>query len=195
MGVFVKGLFAFLSLVFVSSVAFAANLPECFDRDGNSMRVDNARVLRMKRETKNQYKDRAFVQGVLVGVVQERKSHLHLDVFLGETPDGRGKDSDIEIIHNKAFSAPNGRELTAGMEVAVCGDFINAFKQAGNYPPSPMGAIIHWTHMSTRSNHPAGFVVIDGEVFGDRFAKPRGGNRDDEDFVSASFMNFYKLAM
>ncbi len=141
-------------------------LPTCNDQRGRPMQVDNERVLHLKRSTKNQYKDRAYITGVLVGVLKDRKSHLHLDVFIGESESGRGRDSDIEIIYNKAFDYVDSRSVRPGMEVSACGDFINAFDRAGHYPPSPAGAIIHWTHMSPRPGHQHGFMAIDGRVYG-----------------------------
>lgn len=138
------------------------------------MQVDNERVIQLKKTTKNQYKDRAFVTGVLVGVLQDRKSHLHLDVFLGETPSGRGKDSDIEIIYNKAFDYVDSRALRPGVEVSACGDFINSFEQAGRYPASPVGAILHWVHMAPRPPHQNGFLVIDGRLYGQTDPQDRG---------------------
>lgn len=163
-----RGKFASLVLsVLISPVAFSADsLPECPDLRGNPIRVDNDRVLHLKKSTKNQYKDRAYISGVLVGVIQDRKSHLHLDVFIGESRAGTGRDSDIEIVHNKEFGSPGAKELRPGMEVTACGDFINAFDRAGNYPPSPVGAIIHWTHMAPRPGHGAGFLAVDGKLHG-----------------------------
>lgn len=152
--------------IVISSYAVAADrLPDCRDNDGRSIRVDNEHVLNLKRTTKNQYKDRAHIKGVLVGILKDRQSHLHLDVYIGESRSGTGRDSDIEIIYNKAFGQVR-ENLRPGMEVTACGDFINAFKQAGRYPPSPAGAILHWVHMSPRPGHQNGFMAIDGRLYG-----------------------------
>lgn len=186
-----RGFIAFLCFWLVSiSTAEAGNrLPVCNDNRGSPMQVDNDRVIRLKKTTKNQYKDRAFVTGVLVGVLQDRKSHLHLDIFLGETPNGTGKESDIEIIYNKAFDRIDSRQLRPGMEVSACGDFINAFDSAGHYPPSPVGAILHWTHMAPRPGHQHGFLVIDGRLYGQTDPQDRG----PRGFLEDSF-DFFKIA-
>lgn len=188
----VRGIFAFLCLGLVTvSVAEAGKprLPDCNDNRGNPMQVDNQRVIDLKKNTKNQYKDRAFITGVLVGVLKDRQSHLHLDVFLGETLGGKGKDSDIEIIYNKAFDAVDTRALRPGVEVSACGDFINAFDSAGRYPPSPVGAIIHWTHMAPRPPHQHGFLVIDGRLYGQTDPQDRG----PRGFLEDSF-DLFKIA-
>ncbi len=156
------------------------------------MPVDNERVLRLKATTKNQYQDRAFITGVLVGVLQERSSHIHLDVFLGQTPSGKGKDSDIEIVYNRAFDDVDSRSLKPGMEVTACGDFINSFAQSGRYAPSPVGAIIHWTHMAPRPPHQSGFLVIDGREYGKTNPNDRG---DARGLIEDDFFSFWKLAI
>lgn len=183
-----RGIFSVLWLGLVSiSTVEAASPPPCNDVRGSAMSVDNARILNLKKSTKNQYRDRGYIQGTLVGVLQDRKSHLHLDVFLGETPSGRGRDSDIEIIYNRAFDEIDGRSLRPGAEVIACGDFINSFAPAGRYPASPVGAILHWTHMAPQPPHQHGFLMIDGKLYGQTDPQdrgPRGGdfNRlfDDE---------------
>ncbi len=185
-----RGMFAALFLgVLTTTFASAADRhPNCNDNRGNAMQVDNERVLHLKKSTKNQFKDRAYITGVLVGVLKDRKSHLHLDVFIGETQSGRGKDSDIEIIYNRAFDAIDGRQMRPGMEVSACGDFINSFEQAGRYPPSPVGAIIHWTHMAPRPPHQHGFMVVDGRLYGMTDPQDRAG------FLDASVFDFWKIA-
>jgi len=198
--VFVRGNFSVLVLGFLTSTLALANdrLPDCNDLRGNAMTVDNERVIKLKTTTRNQYKDRAYITGVLVGVLKERKTHLHLDVFIGETQSGRGNESDIEIIHNKAFGSVPGNQLRPGMEVSACGDFINAFDQAGKYPPSPVGAIIHWTHMAPRPGHEGGFIAVDGRLYGQNDPQDRGGSRrrdrDDND-GEEMLLSFWKMAI
>lgn len=187
-----RGLNVFLALgILFSPVAFAADrLPDCTDNSFRSIPVDNQRVLHLKKSTKNQHKDRANIVGVLVGVLKERESHLHLDVFIGESRAGTGRDSDIEIIHNRAFGAPEGRQLRPGMEIAVCGEFINAFKQAGKYPASPAGAIIHWTHMAPRRDHAEGYLAVDGRLYGQHDPK----DRMIMGMIGVEMLDFWKIA-
>lgn len=175
--------FAFLCLGLVTVSVAEANsrLPACNDERGRPMQVDNDRVIRLKKTTKNQYKDRALVTGVLVGVLQDRKSHLHLDVFLGEGLSGTGKESDIEVIYNKAFDHVDSRSLRPGMEVSACGDFINSFERAGRYPASPVGAILHWVHMAPRPPHQSGWLIIDGRLYGQTDPQDRPFNGFLED--------------
>jgi len=154
------------------------------------MPVDNERVIKLKSTTKNQYKDRAYVDGVLVGVFPSKGGHAHLDIFLGNTPNGTGQESDIEVIYNQKFGAVDTRALRPGMQVQACGDFINAFEPAGNYPASPVGAIIHWVHMAPRPTHQNGFMAIDGRLYGQTNPNDRFFNG----FVEDDFMNFWKFA-
>lgn len=190
--VFVRGMFAALFLgVLTSTLASAGNrLPDCNDVRGNPIPVDNARVIKLKTTTKNQYLDRANVNGVLVGVFPSKGGHVHLDVFLGETPNGTGKESDIEIVYNQAFGRVDTRTLKPGMEVAACGDFINSFEPTGRYPASPVGAIIHWVHMAPRPPHQSGFMAIDGRLYGQTDPQDRFFNG----FVEDDFLDFWKFA-
>jgi hypothetical protein len=152
------------------------NLPTCLDKNRQAIRGDNnAEVLRWKEQTKNQYKDRALISGVLVGVILDRKSHLHLEVNL--TGDENSKDAreHIEIVYNKSFGEVAA--VSPGMKVQACGDYITSNEQSGPYKPSPMGAIVHWVHKSnTPDRHASGFLAIDGKVYG--LEDEKGGRND-----------------
>jgi hypothetical protein len=175
-------------LVFLLSlnVATASNVPDCLDSFGRPMPDSNENVLRMMQSFEPQLRDRGYIRGVLVEVMQERPTHIHLDVFLGAGHhEKRGVDLDIEVIYNKSFGAIR-RELPPGLEVIACGEFINGSKK----PDRTVGAKLHWVHMATRPGKAQGYLMIDGELYGQEH--PRSNPRDD--FVQGSFLNFWKLA-
>lgn len=149
-----------------ASVAEASTkLPACLDDNRTPLAVNNSQVLVWKEESPNQFKARALVIGKLVKVLLDRKSHLHLEIDLGTAGAPLARDEHIEIVYNKKFGSVDG--IATGAEVAACGDYITAREKAGSYPPSPVGAIIHWVHMSPNpGKHPSGFLMIGKEVFG-----------------------------
>lgn len=157
----------------VPAVEEASNLPTCLDRNRQAIRGDNNdEVLRWKETSKNQYKDRALIKGVLVGITLDRKSHLQLEVNLSGDENSRDVRNHIEIIYNKSFGEVG--QVTAGMPVVACGDYITSNEQSGPYKPSPMGAILHWVHKSnTPDRHAHGFLSINGKLFG--FEDEKGG--------------------
>jgi hypothetical protein len=148
-----------------SSLYDERDLPTCLDVDRSPIaRANNEEVIAWKQGTKNQYRDRALIIGKLVGVLLERKSHLQLEVDL--TPHYNESRSDnVEIIYNKSFGEVP--DVKIGSPVAACGDYITAKEQAGNYPPSPVGAIIHWVHASNNpEKHSSGYLIINGTEYG-----------------------------
>lgn len=134
-------------------------LPPC----PGSPQPNNEQVLRWKETTKNSFKARAFVEGTLVGVIRDRHSHLHLEIDLSDESNSRSEH--LEVIYNKKFGeVPPYRQ---GMLVQACGDYITSNRHDGRYEPSPVGAIIHWIHMSPKpERHPSGFMAINGKVTG-----------------------------
>jgi hypothetical protein len=158
----------------VSFTAEASNLPACLGKDKKPMAPNNEQVLNWKENSPNQYKDRGFVMGKLVGVTLDRKSHLQLAIDIGVAGSPQAREEQIEIIYNKEFGSVGS--FTSGMDVAACGDYITAREKAGNYVPSPLGAIIHWVHVSPDpKKHASGFLAINGKVFGQQMpAQPRG---------------------
>lgn len=154
------------------------NLPECLDKQRQAIRGNsNEDVIRWKSTQKNQYLDRALVTGKFVRLLNNKTSHLHFDMELDARPDGSNPTSNhLEVVYNREFGEiPNIRE---GAVVVACGDFINSFAQAGRYPPSPVGAIIHWVHKSNNvPKHSHGFVAIDGVVYGDEGDAINGDSR------------------
>jgi len=172
-----RSVVGFLALLFCfpAFAASAGKVPTCLDDARRPMRIDNSRVLDLKRTTRSGYHDRGFVRGPLLSVVSTKGSHVRLDVYIGpEGSEPRGAETSIELVYNRAFGQL-GNRLEAGMDVVACGDFVNAFKQNGRYPPSPLGAIIHWLHMSPRPNHVSGFLMIDGKLFGQHNPNDRPG--------------------
>lgn len=128
---------------------------------GQPLPVNNGQVLDWKFNSKNQFKDRGHVQGILTKIYQNKTGHRHLQVQIGDSP--RDK---VEIIYNESFGKMPEEVLRLGANFEVCGDYITSNKRAGGYPASPDGAIIHWVHKSTNNHHDSGYVMIDGELYG-----------------------------
>jgi hypothetical protein len=159
--------FAALGFFIVSTPARAyltnAKMPACLDGP-DEMRVDNARVLKFKTTTPNQYLDRAFVEGNVTEAPDVKNGHDHFIISIG--PD---RGDTLEIIYNKEFGAMP--EINVGDRVAVCGDYITSTQRAGRYDPSPAGAIMHWIHFnpgnrSGSARHEHGFVMIGSNLIG-----------------------------
>ncbi len=150
-----------LCLLVLSVAASAA--PQCYD-GGEALPANNAQVLRWKTTTENQFLARGHIRGTLLTqyrhVGSGRSSHTHFSVQIGSS----ARDS-IEIVYNDEFGELP--RLRRGMKVEACGDYITASEQAGHYPPSPDGAIVHWTHVNPNGgNHEDGYVEIDGKLYG-----------------------------
>jgi hypothetical protein len=154
------------------------SVPPCLSQKGAPLSENNAQVLQWKTSTPNQYLDRGFVHGTLVQVLPQATGHLHLDVYLGQPGGTGGRDTDLEIIYNEDFGAVNA-QLKPGMDVWACGDYITSSAQSGPYPASPLGAILHWVHKAMNGNHQSGFLMIDGQLYGQMNAAPRPGHPND----------------
>lgn len=152
----------FLFLAQVAAPSAWSAIPECLDSNGKAMSVDNATPLEWKTKEANQFLARSHIDGHFVKVSLERASHYQFIIQIG--PDAKDL---IEVIYNKEFGEYPA--VFPGMKVEACGDFINSFAQAGRYPPSPAGAIIHWVHKNPKASqgsHPSGFLVMDGKLVG-----------------------------
>jgi hypothetical protein len=151
-----------LFFTLASNPVWAADaLPQCV----GSPQTNNEQVLRWKESTQSGYTARAFVVGVLVGILTDQGSHLHLEVDLSNKSTARSEH--LEFVYNKEFGEVP--PLRIGMEIKACGDYITSTQRNGGYPPSPVGAIIHWIHMSPKpERHPSGFLVIDGKLTGQK---------------------------
>jgi len=154
------GLNLFVSL----QLAFAADAPVCLSY-GRDLPINNAQVLHWKRTTSNQFQERAHVKGPVVRIFSDRSNHRHFEINIG-----RNVEDVLEVIYNEDFGEmPLPAE---GAIVEACGDYITATAKSGPYPPSPSGAIIHWVHLNPSGRgHDAGFVVIDGVLYGQDVSK------------------------
>lgn len=144
-------------LLSMSGAAIAA--PNCLDR-GQPLPIDNEKVLELKEKTNSGFRARARVEGQVGIVYEDKTGHDHFQIFIG-----RNNSDTLEVIYNQEF----GRlpDLSEGIMVEACGDFINAKTRNGGYPPSPDGAIIHWVHASDNvGKHPDGYVMIEGRYYG-----------------------------
>jgi hypothetical protein len=158
--------FASLGFLTASSAhAFISNakMPVCLDGP-TEMQVDNSRILALKHSTKNQYLDRAFVQGTIISAPTVQNGHDHFAIKIGP-----GAQDNIEIIYNIEFGAMPS--MTIGQTITVCGDYITSNAAAGGYQASPDGAIIHWIHFNPGSrsgsaNHAHGFVMNGSNLIG-----------------------------
>ncbi len=151
----------FFGVLFSSLVASAATVPDCYDKDGNVLPIDNQQALGLKTSTPNEYHGRAHVKGTYVQSYKHTKGHTHFEIQIGS-----GDDDTIEIIYNDDFGKLNS--LQDGESVEACGDFINSFKATSQYQPSPDGALMHWLHENPdKSSHPDGYLVIGDQLNGD----------------------------
>lgn len=145
---------------------------ECKGDGVGNIGINNDQVLKWKESTPNQFKARAHVMGRIVNTLLDRQSHLHIEIDLNDGPQV-ARNEHLEVIYNKKFGGvPPYR---AGMILQACGDYITATKSTGSYKPSPVGAIIHWVHMSPDpQRHAGGFLAIDGQVTGQVNPNDRG---------------------
>ncbi|MDR3608613.1 MAG: DUF3465 domain-containing protein [Oligoflexia bacterium] len=144
----------------IASAAFADTAPDCYDRNGHVMAVDDGQVLQLKQSEPNGWRGRGNVDGTVIQVEPDHSGHNHFIVQIGPN----AQTDIIEIIYNYDFG--DLPAVQVGMEIQACGDFIESTAQNGPYPPSPAGAILHWVHVDPAHRHPDGFVMINGAVYG-----------------------------
>ncbi len=151
---------------------FAGAQAECL-AGGQALNINNDAVLGWKANSKNQYRNRAHIEGTLGKVYGDQSGHHHYSVQIGP------KNSDtVEVIYNEAFGAVAPAQPGAKFE--ACGDYITSNAPAGGYPVSPDGALVHWVHRSPDpGSHDSGFIMIDGQLYGQDTSKagphkPRG---------------------
>ncbi len=158
-GSFVKLLPMFVLGLFFSINSFAQSaVPVCMAA-GQVLPVNNELVLQWKTTTQDQFHSRGHVLGHLLQAFPDHSGHHHLEVQIGAGP-----TDTIEVIYNEGFGTVPA--MKAGDVVEACGDYITAKTQAGPYPPSPDGAILHWVHMAPSGSHESGFFVVNGVVCG-----------------------------
>ena len=164
---------AALTCLFFTRLALATDaIPPC-EVHSSLLPIDNANALHLEKTTANQYTTQAHVEGLITTVYPNRNGHNHFAIQLGDDA-----SQGIEVVYSIAFGALP--QLTPGMKVEACGEFINSDAPTSQYPASPMGAIIHWVHTNLKQGanaHPSGFIVIDGALFGEKVGKssPNGG--------------------
>lgn len=147
----------FLILVLSSAFSWAAGkIPACMDKT-ERMSFNESRVLMWRELTEQKFTGRAFVRGVIVGIIEDRQNHVHFEVDLDG--DFSTKEDRVEVIYNTKFGPlPESR---SGDTVIACGDFIKDRW-------SPMGAVIHWLHSNPKKSapHEHGFLIINGVIAG-----------------------------
>ena len=142
-----------------------ANL-DCLDH-GEKLSMNEDQVLEWKREGKNQFRGRAHVEGVVVQDYGLQGDHVHFGVMILTSTKDQGT---VEVIFNTDFGVLP--PIVPGRVVEVCGDYITSNAPARGYPASPDKAIIHWVHFSKRPvKHDSGYLVLDGQLYGDRIEK------------------------
>ncbi|UOF01738.1 hypothetical protein [Bdellovibrio reynosensis] len=145
--------FIFLLITVFSFGAFAA--PACMDRK-DRLDYNESRLLLYRDEMEPKFTARAFIKGIIVGIIEDRQKHVHFEVDLDG--DLATRDDRIEVIYNTKFGpVPENRP---GDELIACGDFVAD-------PYSPFKAVVHWLHMAPKkSNHDHGYMIINGQITG-----------------------------
>lgn len=152
-------IFTFSSLSFAQVTESTSPIPTCL-AGGQELKVNNEAVIQWKNATKNQYRNRAHIQGTLLRDLPDHSGHHHYEIQIGTS------SSDlIEVIYNEQFGAVP--EATAGAPFEACGDYITSNAPAGHFPASPDGAIVHWVHESPNpKSHDSGFLIVNGILCG-----------------------------
>ena len=135
----------------------AAPMPPCL-ANGSPLAQNDAQVETWEDTTANQFLSRGHIAGKIVAIYPDHNGHKHFGVQIGASA-----EDAIEVIYNLSFGALP--PLAVGMDVEACGDYITSTAPSGPYPASPDQAILHWVHGS-HSHHPAGYVAIQGVVYG-----------------------------
>ena len=154
-----SGLLIFFAITATGSIALAGS-PDCLDQ-GKPISIDDQQVLTWKTTTANQFLARGHVLGKIKALYPDHSGHNHFAIQIGPL------ETDLlEVVYNISFASLP--QLSEGMTVEACGDYITSNAPAAGYPASPDGAIIHWLHRNPSGHgHDAGFVAIDGIVYGD----------------------------
>ncbi len=142
--------FMTILIIFLISISAFANIPNCFDRDGNVLEDSIERLqYAMDRDSKTQL----LLAGKIVKILPEDKQGRPHQKFVLNY---QGL-VNITVIHNTQFES---LPLNVGDDVLVCGEYLNSF-----------GNKIHWTHFDPREKHLGGFIYLNGMVYGDEFAR------------------------
>ena len=132
--------------------------PAC-KSNGQDLPVMNEQVLQWRASQPSGYRTRALISGTVDSVFPDATGHRHFSLKVGAGP-----TDHIEVIYNEAFGAMPQPQV--GDTASACGDFIVATGTNNGYPPSPDGALIHWVHASNSASHDSGYVVLDGNLYG-----------------------------
>lgn len=147
--------------------------------NGVPIAVNNEQVLEWKKNTPNQFRERGHVSGVVARLFPNKNHHNHFEIQIGSSP-----KEGLEVVYNMDFGPLPAVQI--GMKVEACGDYITSTDQAGPYPPSPSGAIIHWVHVNPSGRgHDSGYLMIDGVLYGQDESQAR--RRRDFDEQNASY--------
>ena len=146
-----------VTLLFVSYFSRAqGNMPDCLNMQGQPINVDDQSVLGWKTSTRNGFTARAHIAGTISKIYRDSSGHHHWEATIGAN-----SSDTLEVIYDKAFGSVPTPQIGASVE--ACGDYITA---NGGGRPSPDGGLIHWIHRSNSPRHPSGFLVIDGQLYG-----------------------------
>ena len=136
---------------FAASTTSASALPTCLAND-RPLDVNDSQVEGWEDTSNNNFRARAHVKGSVIAIFADQTGHKHFSVQIGATT----KDA-IEVIYNQSFGPLT--TLAIGADVEACGDYISDRS-------APDKAILHWVHKSDTPSHPAGYVAINGVLYG-----------------------------
>lgn len=149
----------FSLILLFQGTAFARATLDC-RADGIAFGFNNEEVLEWKATSREQFKARAYVTGVITKIYTRKGGHDHVQMKIGPNP-----QDTLEVVYNKHFG--HVPEYPLGASIEACGDYITARKPYRRYPASPDGALIHWVHRSKNvTKHEHGFVVVNGILYG-----------------------------
>jgi hypothetical protein len=138
-------IFAF---VFLTN-AFALDV-ECKNRQGKVVDASGDVLKQVMNSKAN--RPQVLVEGTVTKILPEDKAGLPHQKYLINAYGVK-----LQIVSNLEFGkAP----VQVGSKVQVCGEYINA-----------EGGMIHWTHFDPHGNHPDGYTVLDGQLYGDTETK------------------------
>jgi hypothetical protein len=144
----VKTLFIALAFFLAYSTSISAATYECKNRDGAVVSGSLGQLLSVMH---NQRANRAqvLVTGVITRIRADDLSGSPHQKFTIKV----SKDIDLEIVTNLDF----GRiPVVVGKTITICGEYLRA-----------SGGMVHWTHFDPHGNHPDGFSILDGVLYGD----------------------------
>ncbi|WP_253721009.1 hypothetical protein [Bdellovibrio bacteriovorus] len=150
-----KSMLLILTFIAIFPLSVFAKAPACLDKK-DRMDFNESRLLAYRDEMEKKFTARAFIQGRIVEVMEDRQKHVHFEVDLDE--DLSTNEDRIEVIYNTKFGPLP--EFRAGDVLVACGDFVVD-------PYSPFKAVVHWLHMSPNlKSHEHGYLSINGIVTG-----------------------------